>query len=124
MMKPRHAAALALVGWYLMVPPSPYRSDGDTRPLSQIPISDWQTEHVYDSAQDCDQVLSKWHKIAADVEKETHEFRAAAKKNPKTGLLEAPGLKTPLMSKTTPEQLWFYENADCIATDDPRLKGK
>jgi hypothetical protein len=36
-MKPRHAAALALVGWYLMVPPR--QSDG--WPDLAAPVSEW-----------------------------------------------------------------------------------
>jgi hypothetical protein len=122
----RHAAALALVGWYLIVPPSPYGSDGDTRPLSQIPLSEWRTQHVFDSAQDCDELLSRWRAIAAKAEKEDREFRAVAQRNPKTGLFEAPpGFKTdPAFDKMTLDQLYAYEGAECIATDDPRLKEK
>lgn len=40
----RHAAALALVGWYLMVPPSHHLL---------APIADWAHFDSYDSATEC-----------------------------------------------------------------------
>ena len=43
-MKPRHAAALALVGWYLMVPPP----DNLT-----APISAWEVAASYDTGKHC-----------------------------------------------------------------------
>jgi hypothetical protein len=46
-MKPRHAAALALVGWYLMVPPHPF---GREVPLR----AEWSLYHVYKSADMCE----------------------------------------------------------------------
>jgi hypothetical protein len=53
-MKLRHAAAFALVGWYLMVPPSipgakhaPYVND-------QAPLSMWSIFKSYDSARACE----------------------------------------------------------------------
>jgi hypothetical protein len=45
----RHAAALALVGWYLLVPPHPF-----VAPLP--PPSHWSVYHVYDSADKCNYV--------------------------------------------------------------------
>jgi hypothetical protein len=45
-MNPRHAAALAIVGWYLMVPPHPFVAPPP-------PLSRWSVYHVYDSADKC-----------------------------------------------------------------------
>ena len=51
-MKPRHAAALALVGWYLLVP-----APGDeTQPLSY-----WSHVESYDTAKECQQGLHAWY---------------------------------------------------------------
>ena len=49
-MKPRHAAALALVGWYLMMPPM------TCRPSIQIntPLSHWEISSSYDTADECE----------------------------------------------------------------------
>jgi hypothetical protein len=48
-MKPRHTAALALAGWYLMVPPmyGHHEIDGDA------PLSEWQIVESFDTAEKC-----------------------------------------------------------------------
>jgi len=43
--KPRHAVALALVGWYLMVSP-----DWGTK---DTPLSQWEIQGSYDTATEC-----------------------------------------------------------------------
>jgi len=45
---PRHAAALALVGWYLMVPPMGYKGN-------QAGLYGWYIVHSYDTAQACEE---------------------------------------------------------------------
>ena len=47
--KPRHAAALALVGWYLMVPPV----DGQRRTLTNAPLTRWSRVRTFDSEHAC-----------------------------------------------------------------------
>jgi hypothetical protein len=47
-MKPRHAAALALVGWYLMVPPGSNPVTGYWKFLSQ-----WKVIGTFDSESTC-----------------------------------------------------------------------
>jgi hypothetical protein len=47
-MKPRHAAALALVGWYLIVPPG---SNPDT--VYYKPYSQWKVISTFDSEAAC-----------------------------------------------------------------------
>lgn len=55
-MKPRHAAALAVVGWYLMVPPTGIKSP--TGDLS-APLSQWTRSgyHLYDLQEQCERDL-------------------------------------------------------------------
>ncbi len=49
-MNPRHAAAaLALVGWYLMMPPVLKNGERDYR----APLSQWDLQWSYDSAAQC-----------------------------------------------------------------------
>jgi hypothetical protein len=48
-MKPRHAAALALVGWYLLMPPL----RGAGHPDDQAPISAWTVFRKFDSTAAC-----------------------------------------------------------------------
>ncbi len=53
-MKPRHAVALALAGWYLMIPPS-------TQPPGvgyKEPLGNWQVVRVFDTADECEDFLS------------------------------------------------------------------
>jgi hypothetical protein len=89
--KPRHAAALALVGWYLMTPPP----DNVNAPISQ-----WDVGASYDSADQCTRDLNAILSTAL----------ARGTKRIKAGL--------PVLNDD-PER-----RAQCIATDDPRLKEK
>ena len=54
-MKPRHAAALALVGWYLMMPP--LGSDG--RPDDSAPLPQWKIRGSFDTAAGCADALAE-----------------------------------------------------------------
>jgi len=47
-MKLRHAAALALAGWYLMIPPKRWLAGAD------IPLSKWIILNSFDSADECE----------------------------------------------------------------------
>jgi hypothetical protein len=49
-MKLRNAAALALVGWYLMMPPW---YEGQKEPDLSAPFMNWDIVASYDSAKDC-----------------------------------------------------------------------
>lgn len=49
-MKPRHAAALALVGWYLMTPP--ISKSGDV--FYNAPLTSWEHQNVGSTLADCE----------------------------------------------------------------------
>ncbi len=87
-MNPRRAAALVLVGWYLMVPPL---SHDRTAFITDAPLSHWRVEKAFDTAQDCENYSTYFW-----------------------GLLKDQPTK----------QKIFRRNAQCISTDDPRLKEK
>ena len=92
-----HAAALALVGWYLMVPPPVPHS---SVPVDlDAPLSKWRFFSSHDSAAQCEQGLVAFYKLA------------------KTELAANPADER--------DRIQFYqlENSQCIASDDPRLKG-
>jgi hypothetical protein len=100
-MKPRHAAALALIGWYLMTPPAltgastlgaPVYTDVDA------PISKWNIVESFDSARACQDSIKKQ--------------LASIQKHPE-------GCDT-----VGGQVCRGYTMAKCIATDDPRLKEK
>ena len=103
-----HAAALALVGWYLMVPP-----DFTGRPHSidsAAPISRWTIVTSFNSADICKKALTELQNKNGDPAKldATGRLRRFQKRQP----------ADPELARAR------VDNAACIATDDPRLKEK
>jgi hypothetical protein len=98
-MKPRHAFALALVGWYLLLPPlvnAPYKVD------TEAPLASWKVYQTFDTRDECDKsrlaVRDKYeHTASAPV--------GSIKKGTRAFAL----------------QMTF---AQCISSDDPRLKAR
>jgi hypothetical protein len=66
-MKSRHAAALALVGWYLMFPPSAHGLHGQIE--TSALLSQWDILESFDSANECETALSRF-KAAEHTETE------------------------------------------------------
>jgi hypothetical protein len=101
----RHAAALALVGWYLIAPPIRSGTSPDDQVVDdRAPLSAWIIVDSFDAASDCQRTMKgtqSFHlKSFHDVEGLTEDQRRSARK-----------------------QLKDMENAmQCIASDDPRLK--
>jgi hypothetical protein len=93
-MKLRHAAALALVGWYLMLPPD--TSDKlYPPPYSSIPLQKWSIIESYDTAAACE---AGYRKYLADYNKYPqipHDYNSDYQR---------------------------WNASKCISTDDPRLK--
>jgi hypothetical protein len=103
-MKPRHAAALALVGWYLMTPPPllPIPAKVEPQPDLHAPLSEWHRPNwLFASEQEC---LAK---------------RTELRKTWWTNVTDIPPEKI-----TARQMTWWVKNAQCIASDDPRLKEK
>ena len=100
-MKPRHAAALALVGWYLMVPPPVIHSTGTVPVNLDAPLSEWGIFSGHDSAAECEQTLVEFYKLA------------------KTELVA-----NPTVTRGTEYDFTSLRASQCIASDDSRLKGK
>ena len=92
----RHAAALALVGWYLMIPPHPT----DTTLDSDAPLSKRRVYDAFDTAATCDTARAS----------EEQDWKSKADADPDNAL--AKFLVKSLLT------------SQCIATDDPRLKEK
>jgi hypothetical protein len=100
----RHAAALALVGWYLMQPPS---DNSHGRPDSDAPLPQWQESGSFDSAAKCNKerfdTINTYEKLLAEAQKSKSSGRDI---------------------DTAQNGLLAFLKAQCIATDDPRLKEK
>ena len=107
-MKPRHAAALMLVTWYLLIPPvfSPmgqhHRSFNDLH----APLNKWDIAGKFDSQASC--------------EKEKDRLRAQAPNRIRFGR-EHPEQDPNGNVLAVAEALQL---ADCVATDDPRLNDR
>jgi len=91
-MKLRPAAALTLVGWYLMIPSSMLPPGV----AYKEPLRKWQIVRGFDTADDCNDFLST--------------FFEGSQQKQALNMLE-PAYRD-------------YMFAECVATDDPRLKEK
>ncbi len=56
-MNPRHAAALALVGWYLLIPPHVHWNGHNVAFSSDAPLRQWKVSQPFDEAWKCDETL-------------------------------------------------------------------
>jgi len=105
-MKPRHAAALAMVGYVLVIPP-PWRSPG-TYPTAgdmKTPLRQWTIISTFPNEKEC---LAKGGDALAN-----YRFK-------KEGMLLAPMGILPQML----DLRWSGDKFECVGTDDPRLKEK
>jgi hypothetical protein len=107
-MNARHAAALALVGWYLMMPPS-YTEGGKVVVYSRASVRRWtRIGKTFDSVAECEQAKEGTEKNVQDAEEHGLESAARMDANPDDQALAA------------------YEAAlqlKCVSKDDPRIKG-
>jgi hypothetical protein len=102
-MNVRHAAALALVGWYLMLPPLP---QGKTAIDTSAPIGTWLILSSHDSAEGCEHAKAE----ALQKYSESTVRKVGVTAPTQTEVYHEPivGMHAPLF-------------ATCIGTDDPRL---
>ena len=137
-MQPRHAAALALVGGHLMLPPSlaPKVRGGDVVWHKDAPFSQWSTVQSFDTAAGCEiaraerlksqekscEVSPQW--VLAEVW-EIKETEAAEdiKREPAIRKL-AQGLQKDFHTRCEALFPEMWRSGLCVASDDPRLKEK
>jgi hypothetical protein len=114
-MKLRHAAALAVVGWYLMFPPVDYRS---ASVLTTASFKYWENFRSFDTATECNEYRdANIRDVAAVVAKPVNEEEERhADQVLKWG--------TGTSKKSRGIGLARARSSLCIATDDPRLKEK
>ena len=104
-MKLRHASALALVGWYLIA--WPLKSTGYLDKTA--PLNTWQVENVFDSKRDCE---ADRYKPYLSSERELKRFLSS---HPEAAKMIAARLRVRHDQMTA---------AQCVSSDDPRLKPK
>src|SRR5208282_4041489 len=93
-LKPCHAAALALVGWYLMIPPA---RGAPTEILYSAALSEFEIGRLYDSKLECKNHLKEMTKNSE------HDLQQCTNNG----------------CEITTEQFAYGR---CMASDDPRLK--
>ena len=103
----RHAAALALVGWYLMTPPAICR-EGTAQECPSISCAFCQM--------DSHTPLRKWIRVP---ESQEYEYKTDCQRAVSNGCHRK---VDPDGNSYTEGPLCSYPYTDCIATDDPRLK--
>ncbi len=121
-MKPRHVAALALVGWYLMVPPSSCFRKG---PNVDAPISGWHVKKSFETAIQCESdrfdMRQVWVPNPNPKPKPTKVPDLGEKRKKTLSEWEAERrVSLDLQGHYVPANP-FALAAQCIATDDPRL---
>jgi hypothetical protein len=109
-MKPRHAAALALVGWYLLAPPIMH-DPGHWHPNLAAPLNQWIVAKSFDSAVQCEKRL-------ADDNNNAENPTALASMTEQMNYMGAGAVWH------SDELLREMVNEHCISSDDPRLKQK
>jgi hypothetical protein len=98
-MNPRHAAALALVVWYLMIP-SPLMAPPNASNLN-APLSTWHKYRGWGTEADCQNYISGVRAKVRDPEVQA---------------------KYPMENGWTwPAFVDFWDAAKCVSSDDPRL---
>ena len=104
-LKSRHFAALALVGWYLMMPPDsakiPHDVDGE------VPLARWIVVNNYDTQEACEKAL-------ADIQNSEQDPVTLDK----TGKLKRLQKNDAALGKAR------AINSACVASDDIRLRGR
>jgi len=108
-----HAAALALTGWYLMAPPVGASPEIGYYVDIRKPISAWRMLSPHDTAKECDEAARR-------------ALRTKIEQNGGKPIysMPAPKTETELGLLLRKMQIESYYRAECIATDDPRLKEK
>jgi hypothetical protein len=94
-MKPRHAAALALMGWYLIAPPIRNIESNDDYLDEHAAYPDWRLICVLNTEAQCEHLRDFARESVAGY---------------------------PQLLDSNPE-MQQYSEAECVASDDPRIRG-
>jgi hypothetical protein len=115
----RHAAALALVGWYLMVP----QPDAPGKaPNANAPLSQWNQMGAFDNASNCEKEREYRRRVAVKALGEVKQEVAALPDSTQPLVKVSP--KVAQDAADVSNFAVGIEASRCIASDDPRLKEK
>jgi hypothetical protein len=127
----RHAAVLALVGWYLIMPP--FGKDGKVD--LKAPLARWEQADSFDSAEACHQARAQGIEVADLLQARLREELAALMQKLDSVSKEQVDNADPEKLKEFNERMedlkpgeqdiidsaTRHESSQCIASDDPRL---
>jgi hypothetical protein len=105
-MKYRHSAVLALVGWYLMLPPV----NDDNKVIVDAPLWKWNQSAGFDSASECERILH----AAVNTPMTPAEYQRVLTATRKAHRIPLSRSEMDIRAAA----------ARCVSTDDPRLKEK
>ena len=105
----RHVAALALVGWYLMIPPTLDQEAWIIGNSASASVA----RSTFGWGKDC------WKTPTAKTADVTAPLAEWTRVQPFETLAACEAERSKLLTSTQMTQ----QNAECFATDDPRLKG-
>jgi hypothetical protein len=109
-MRLRHAAALALVGWYLMVPPMSSGPAGSVGFVNEnAPLTDWTQYLAFGSPEMCKAAIRDLRKSVLRDCLVEQKYAGGFARNPNQ---EAAACSL----------VAAMARSNCIASDDPRLK--
>ena len=118
-MKCYHDFALVLVSWYLILPP--VLPNGS--PNTKLPLSQWEQSGAFDRATDCNQArMELLQRAGRQLARVRQQLEPEAQTDPNRPLSEMPGLGEAAARAAT--FALRVNSAQCISTDDPRLKEK
>ena len=103
----RHAAAIALTGWYLLVPPGSCKPEwiSPGKPLPCVaPLSEWIVTLSFSSHDECD------------------AERRADNSYGKQEMTNANDSGDKMLFDSTKKIYWRALTERCVSTDDPRLR--
>jgi hypothetical protein len=121
----RHTAALALVGWYLMVPPL---TSEEHHFNFNAPLAQWEQQGEFDTADSCHAMLDERRESTSrQLAQVVSNLEAAMKSLPSDK--KGKPLDQTLPDLYEADEYAAYANSRnsmslCIATDDPRLKSR
>jgi hypothetical protein len=119
-MKPSHAAALALVGWYLMVPPV-QQAPWTVSILRALGYKTYMDDPKLAHQPDRDASLSRWDTLETFETLEGCKAKLAQRQS-RFDKRQPPYDRLKSENERIQEQPWLLTYR-CVASDDPRLKG-
>ncbi len=114
----RHAAALALVGWYLLRPPGPNNGAPDL----SAPLSQWTNSGSFYNVEECERMRDSRTDLG---ERRVHEIKEKIDAAQQQAIPSKDNLRTLRENFENARTFWMqYSYSQCVASDDPRFKPK